>query len=155
VFASVADAYLNTFNYLFAWNAHSIDRGVWTSFLPFHSEDASSRYAEGAVWGTPMYIYFCTGAAIVGCKVVRTLRERYPTISNPAAFSVVFLSEFTAGCLLENLIIRTTQAYGYAQTNASLTLFDGKWYQYPIYESLFTATMGCLHLRAPHRPGEP
>jgi hypothetical protein len=142
IFGSVADACLNLYTYLFAWNAHSVNRGVWTAFMPFHKAESSSRYAEGLLWGVPMYIYFCTGAAILGCALVRQLRRRFPGISNVAAYSAVYLTEFVAGLLLENTIIRVTQAYGYAQTNASLTLFAGSAYQFPVYESLCTAALG-------------
>lgn len=78
VFGSVMDAWLNLYDYLFAWNAHSLNRGVWAAFMPFHLPSSSSRYAEGLAWGVPMYIYFCTGAAIIGCQVVRRLRARFP-----------------------------------------------------------------------------
>lgn len=142
VFGAVADAFLNSYAYLFAWNAHSVNWGVWTASLPFHQTSSSSRYAEGLLWGVPMYIYFCTGAALIGCQIIRALRKRFPSISNVSAFSVVWLSEFVGGLVLENTIIRITQAYGYAQTNGSLTLFAGATYQFPVYESLFTACLG-------------
>jgi hypothetical protein len=142
VFGAVADAFLNSCAYLFAWNAHSVNAGVWTAFLPFHQTGASSRYAEGVLWGVPMYIYFCTGAALIGCQVIRALRKRFPGISNVSAFTVVWLLEFFGGLILENTIIRITQAYGYAQTNEALTLFAGATYQFPVYESLFTASLG-------------
>jgi hypothetical protein len=144
VFGAVADAFLNSYTYLFAWNAHSVNAGVWTSFLPFHQPTSSSRYAEGVLWGVPMYIYFCTGAALIGCQIIRALRRRFPGISNVSCFTVVWLSEFLGGMLLENTIIRITQAYGYAQTNEMFTLFSGATYQYPVYESMFTATLGVV-----------
>jgi hypothetical protein len=61
--AFVADAFLNCYTYLFAWNAHNVNLGVWTAFLPFHNPAASSRYAESLLWGPPMYVYFCAGVA--------------------------------------------------------------------------------------------
>ena len=140
-FTAVADACLNLYSYLFAWNAHSFNRGVWAAFMPFHSPRASSRYAEGLLWGVPMYIYFCLGAAIIGCQIIKALRNRFPTIANSTAYSIVFVCTFIGGMLLENAIIRITQAYGYAQTPEHLTLFAGSQYQFPIYESIFT---GCL-----------
>lgn len=142
VVGAVADGCLNLYTYLFAWNAHSVNRGVWTAFLPFHQPTSSSRYAEGLLWGVPMYIYFCTGAALIGCRVIRRLRTRFPNISNVRAYTVVYLGEFLFGLILENLIIRTTQAYGYVQTPPFLTLFAGSQYQFPVYESLFTAALG-------------
>lgn len=142
LFGAVADGFLNQYHYLFAWNAHSVNRGVWASFLPFHDPSSSSRYAEGLVWGIPMYIYFCTGAAIIGCGLISRLRRTFPGVSNVTAYSVVFAIEFIAGLVLENAIIRTTQAYAYAKTTGALTLFAGSQYQFPVYESLFTAGLG-------------
>ena len=141
-FGSVADACLNLYSYLFAWNSHSFNRGVWAAFMPFHRAGSSSRYAEGLLWGVPMYIYFCTGAAILGCITVHALRRRFSDISNVQALFVVFCGEFALGLILENTIIRITQAYGYAQTTGWLTLFPGSQYQFPVYESLFTAGLG-------------
>jgi hypothetical protein len=142
VVGSVADGCLNLHDYLFAWNVHSVNRGVWTAFLPFHQPGSSTRYAEGLLWGVPMYIYFCTGAALIGCAVIRRLRGRFPGISDVTAYAVVYLGEFVSGLVLENVIIRVTQAYGYARTPAGLTLFAGAPYQFPVYESLFTAALG-------------
>jgi hypothetical protein len=145
LFGAVADGFLNQANYLFAWNQHSVNVGVWSAFLPFHDSSASSRYAEGLLWGVPMYIYFCTGAAIVGCRLIMWLRERFPGIGDALAYVVVFAVEFGAGFVLENVIIRTTQAYGYAKTAEALTLWHGAAYQFPVYESLFTAGLGVAY----------
>jgi hypothetical protein len=65
---------------------------VWTAFLPFDQPSSSSRYVEGLLWGVPMYTYFCTGAALIGCQIIRVLRRRYPGISNVRAFAAVWLS---------------------------------------------------------------
>jgi hypothetical protein len=40
--AFVADAFLNSYTYLFAWNADNVNLGVWTAFLPASSPSTSS-----------------------------------------------------------------------------------------------------------------
>lgn len=142
VFGAVADACLNLYTYLFAWNAHSVNYGVWAGFMPFHKAGATTRFGEGLLWGVPMYIYFCTGAAIVGCQVVHFLRRRFPGITNVRTLSAVFIVLVVLGMVLENTIIRITQAYGYAQTTEWMTLFPGAAYQFPVYESLCTGALG-------------
>lgn len=145
VFGAVADACLNLRTYLFAWNAHSVNLGAWTAFMPFYDSASSPRYAEALLWGVPMYIYFNAGAAIIGCNLILVLRARFPLISNATAFSVAYLAFFAGGLVLENAVIRLTQAYAYAQTPVDLTLFAGSTYQFPIYESIFTAAISLAY----------
>lgn len=133
------DAMLNLYAYLFAWNAHSVNLGVWAAFMPFHQDGAPSRYAEGLLWGLPMYVYFCAGLGALGLYWVRRLRARRPGISNAAALSVVWLGDFAFDFVVENVIIRTTDAYAFARTEEWLTLWAGSQHQFPIYESVLVA----------------
>lgn len=139
---SVSDGFLNGQQYLFAWNQHSVDVGSWSSFLPFADPNHQSRYAEGLLWGTPMYTYYCIGVAFVGVWAVKKLRARYGSITNAAALSVVFVGAFVFDFISENLIIRIDQAYAYAKTPGALTIDAGSLYQFPIYESVCVAALG-------------
>lgn len=139
-----ADAFLNIHSYLFAWNGNNVDMGVWSSFMPFHNHEASSRYAESVLWGPPMYVYFCAGVAIVACRYAVPLRERYPNMSNATLFSLVWLGEFAFDFVVENIAIRATHGYAYAQTYGPLTIWDGSVHQFPLYESILVATLGAL-----------
>ncbi len=139
-----ADAFLNIHSYLFAWNGNNVDMGVWSSFMPFHNEEASSRYAESILWGPPMYVYFCAGVAIVACRYAVPLRARYPNMSNTTLFSLVWLGEFAFDFVVENIAIRATHGYAYAQTYGPLTIWDGSVHQFPLYESFLVATLGAL-----------
>jgi hypothetical protein len=140
----ITDGVLNMFQYLFAWNAHSINLGSWSSFLPLHSSSANARYAEALVWGLPMYVYFCIGVAIAGCALVRWLRSRMPAISNVGALLWVWVGAFLFDFVVENGIIRLTQAYAFAKTAHGVTLWPGSLYQFPLYESVSVATLGTI-----------
>jgi Spirocyclase AveC-like len=143
--AFVADAFLNSNTYLFAWNAHNVNVGVWTAFLPFHNVDTSSRYAESLLWGPPMYVYFCAGVAIVGCKAYFALRSRLPNLSNVSLLTIVFVGEFAFDFVVENVAIRVTHGYAYAQAYGPLTLWSGSQFQFPLYESFLVAALGLLY----------
>lgn len=138
----VSDGFLNGQEYLFAFNQESVDLGSWSSFMPFADPDHQSRYAEALLWGTPMYTYYCIGVAFVGTAIVRRLRARRPDISNAAALAVVFAGAFVFDFISENLIIRLDHGYSFVNTPAGLTLWDGSQYQFPIYESVFVASLG-------------
>jgi hypothetical protein len=154
---SLTDGVLNLYRYIFAWNAHSVNLGSWSSFLPLHNPASPSRYAEALVWGVPMYIYFCIGVAIAGCAAVARLRRRFASISDISALGVVFAGAFVFDFVVENLIIRTTQAYAYVRAPAAVTLWAGSRYQFPIYEALCVAALGtiftALRLSALDHPG--
>jgi hypothetical protein len=156
LFACLADAFLNIHTYLFAWNGNNVDMGVWSSFLPFHNDEASSRYAESLLWGPPMYVYFCAGVAIVACRYAVPLRQRYPNMSNTTLFAFVWLAEFAFDFVVENLAIRLTHGYAYAQTYEPLTLWAGEVHQFPLYESALVASLGCaftwMRMRAMEDP---
>lgn len=146
--AWIADGFLNCREYLFAWNAHSVNMGVWTKFLPFHNPDGPMQYAEGLLWGMPMYVYFCAGVALVACTVVAPLRKKYPGMSNEILLAILWCGEFVFDFVLENIIIRTTHAYAFPKTYKPLTLWSGEVHQFPIYESIFVATLGSAYTRA-------
>jgi hypothetical protein len=140
----ITDGVLNMFQYLFAWNAHSINLGSWSGFLPLHGSGANPRYAEALIWGLPMYVYFCIGVALAGCLTVEALRKRTPAISNVRALAVIWAGAFMFDFVVENGIIRLTRAYAFAKTARGLTLWPGSLYQFPIYESVSVATLGVL-----------
>lgn len=142
--ALCADGFLNCNQYIFMWNSNSINMGVWAKFIPFHNHNSSSRYAESLLWGPPMYVYFCAGFGILGCKFVGPLRKRFPQLTNAGIFTIVWCIEFCLDFIIENLAIRITNGYGYAKTYGPLTLFPGKVHQFPIYESVFVASLGCI-----------
>jgi Spirocyclase AveC-like len=152
----VADAFLNVQQYLFAWNSENVNRGVWVRFLPFHNDDAPSRYAESLIWGPPMYIYFCAGVAIVACHEAKRLRRRWPGMTKLHLFIWIFVFEFIFDFVVENLVIRTTHAYAFAKTYEPLTLWAGEVHQFPIYESILVAFVGCVftwaRMEAEERP---
>ncbi len=52
---------------------------------------------------------------------------------------MLFVGDFVFDFVVENLIIRTSEAYSFVQTNEALTLWAGKQCQFPIYESFFVA----------------
>jgi hypothetical protein len=152
----VADAFLNVHEYLFAWNSANVNRGVWVRFLPFHNPDAPSRYAESLIWGPPMYIYFCAGVALVACYEAKRFRRWWPSMTKFRLFVCIFIFEFLFDFIVENLVIRTTHAYAFAKTYEPLTLWAGEVHQFPIYESILVAFVGCVftwaRIEAEERP---
>lgn len=141
---SVTDGVLNMHEYLFAWNANSVNMGSWASFIPTAGADHQSRYAEALLWGIPMYTYFCIGVAIYGCRLILRLRVRYPGISNARALGVVFVLACIFDIVVENLVIRLGHGYAFTQTPSALTINAGSQFQFPLYEMVCVALLGVM-----------
>jgi hypothetical protein len=137
VCAFVLDSMLNLYDYLFAFNANSVNLGTWAASLPFHHSDVSSRFGEALLWGLPMYIYFCSALGSMGLAVLGRLPRR--NLSSTAELALLWVGFFVFDFVVENLIIRLTDAYSFVRTQGSLTLWAGSQYQFPLYESAFVA----------------
>lgn len=103
-----------------------------------------------------MYIYFCAGVAIVACHHATKVRRRWPSMTKFRLFVLIFIGEFLFDFIVENSVIRITHAYAFAKTYGPLTLWAGEAYQFPIYESVLVAFVGCLftwaRMEAEERP---
>ncbi|MFR9806817.1 spirocyclase AveC family protein [Pseudonocardia sp. RS010] len=152
----VLDAFLNNNEYLFAWNQNNINTGVWSPWLPLHQSDAPGQYAESFLWGLPMYIYFCAFVALMALNTARFLRRRFPSLSRPQVYLLLFVEAFLFDLVVENIIIRLTEAYGYPRTVGAITLFAGSHFQYPLSEAFLVALVGLaftwLYMRASESP---
>lgn len=135
-----ADACLNLHDFLFAFNSHSVNLGVWTSFLPFYT-GGPGIYAESLLWGFPMYVYFGISASLAGCAIIGAMRKRFPNITNASAFFIAYVIFVIGDFILENTIIRTTDAYMFTKTYEPLTVFAGTPHQFPLYESFCAAAV--------------
>ena len=141
---SVTDGVLNMHDYLFAWNAHSVNMGSWASFIPTASPGHRSRYAEALIWGIPMYTYFCIGVAIFSTRLIVRMRTRNAAVSNATCFGMVFLLACAFDLVVENLVIRLGHGYAFARTPRLLTLNAGSQFQFPLYEVVSVGLLGVL-----------
>ena len=135
-----ADSMLNLHDLLFAFNSHSVNLGVWTAFMPFYT-GGPAIYGESLLWGFPMYVYFGITASLAGCAIIGKLRARFPNITNASAYAITYVAFCVGDFILENTIIRTTDAYMFTKTYEPLTVFAGTMHQFPLYESFCAAAV--------------
>ncbi|MCW2856594.1 MAG: hypothetical protein JWR52_2209 [Marmoricola sp.] len=139
VLGFVADSFLNVYDFLFAFNAHSVNLGAWNGSLPFHRTHAPTGYGEALLWGLPMYIYFCCALGAMGLAVRKRARARWPRVSDTVLVTGMWVFFLAFDFVVENAIIRLTDAYSFVRTQGGLTLWAGSQYQFPIYESICVA----------------
>lgn len=109
--ALVSDGFLNGQQYIFAWNSYMVNR-------------AGALHGVAAL-GPPMCVSFCAGVAIVGCQQFRSLRRRWPRLSNVALFTIIWVDAFIFDFCVEKVVISTTHACAFAKTYKPLTIMAG------------------------------
>ncbi len=144
MFAYVVDPTLNVFNDAFAMNAHSLSFGSWGHLLPIGSSPGQEHFAEGLLWAPQLYMYFGLLAAIAGCWTLRGLRHRLPGASMPTLYAVLFVVFMAADCVAEVGLLVYPQLYVFPGVPAKFSLFAGKIYQFPLYQSVFAAVFATM-----------
>jgi len=139
VLAFVADSFLNVYDFLFSFNANSVNLGAWSASLPFHHADVPTGYGEALLWGLPMYVYFCSALGALGLALRARARARWPEASETLLLTGMWLFFLVFDFVVEVAIIRLTEAYSFVRTQESLTLWAGSQYQFPVYESICVA----------------
>jgi hypothetical protein len=144
MFAYVVDPTLNVFTDAFAMNAHSVSFGSWGAWLPLGWGPHEERFAEGLLWAPQLYMYFGLFAAIIGCAMLRLLRRRCPRASDATLYTIVFVLFMPLDCLMEVTLLVLPQMYVFPGVPHNFSLFAGKIYQFPLYQSLFAAVFAIM-----------
>jgi hypothetical protein len=144
LFAYVVDPTLNVFNSAFAMNAHSVSFGSWGNGLPLGWGADQSRFAEGLLWAPQLYMYFGLFAAMLGCAMLRQLRGRCPHASNATLYAIVFVVFMPLDCVAEVVVLVLPQLYVFPGVPHDFSLFPGRIYQFPLYQSLFAAVFAIM-----------
>jgi len=144
MFAYVVDPTLNVFNSAFAMNAHSVSFGSWGNGLPLGWSADQQRFAEGLLWAPQLYMYFGLFAAMLGCALLRQLRRRCPRASNATLYAIVFVVFMPLDCIAEVVFLVLPQLYVFPGVPHDFSLFPGRIYQFPLYQSLFAAVFAIM-----------
>ena len=142
--AYFVDPTLNIFNHSFAMNAHSFSFGSWSGSFPVFGSPGQDRFAEGLLWAPQLYMYFGLLAAIAGCWLLGVLRKQFPHRSTPALFAMLFAIFVVADCVAEFGLLVYPQIYVFPGVPEHFSLFPGKIYQFPLYQSLFAAVFASM-----------
>ena len=132
----------NYFNYTFSYNAHFLNFASWAREIPGLQAPNQRFFPEPFLVMGGFYAIFMFGSAIFGCWYMRKLAVKRPGASNLRLFAHLFLIVLIIDVVVENLFMRT-QFAAYPGVVHSLSLFAGKYYQFPLYEPFIIATFAC------------
>jgi hypothetical protein len=123
----------NYFNYTFSYNAHFFNFASWTRYIPGWEAPNQQYFPEPFLVMGGFYAIFMFGSAVFGCWVLRRLRAHYPAAGTVRLFAALFGVVAVLDLVVENVFMRT-QFAAYPGTVHNLSLFAGKYYQFPLYE---------------------
>jgi len=137
------DPIINNFNFIAAYNTHFVNLGAWTDYIPFFNFANAQGFAEPLVVNVGLFIWWVFGQSLLGCWILRRLKERRPQMSTISRLLVLFAGEALAAFILEWLVfVCIFQAWFYNAAYSPLTIFAGHWYQYPLHEPVAIAVWG-------------
>lgn len=132
----VQDPMCNYFNFTFSYNAYFTNMGSWSSFLPGWQSPRGSNLPEPIFLMGGIYLWWTTINVLAFAWSLKKLRIWLPKLSTLAHIPIAFASIVILDALLEIPATRIG-LFAYPGAPASVTLWAGKYYQFPIYENIF------------------
>jgi hypothetical protein len=103
---------------------------------------------EPLLTNIPGYMYGVLLLTIVGCALMRKIKNRWPGISNLRLVLVTYAVAIVFDFIMEGLILLPIGFYSYPGAIQELSINAGTYYQYPIYEGFMwggvQAALCCL-----------
>jgi hypothetical protein len=130
------DALSSYFQPYFSYNAAFHNWGAWYNFVPGWASPNIERLAEPAIFALPSYIWVFVPVIIGVNALMRRAKARWPAIGKVGLASLCFVFMALADLVIEVFWARLG-LYSFVGAVPGLTLFPGKYYQFPIYNSLF------------------
>lgn len=134
------DPGLNFLRPLFLYNSYLANLGAWTPHVPGWISPYSRNLPEPLLLIGGAYVWWPLVFAILYCAIARRAHRRWPNMNRLGVFLVGLAAMAVFDVVLEILFVRT-ELMAYQGTVRSLSLWGGRPYQFPLYESLFIGSV--------------
>jgi hypothetical protein len=150
----IQDPFINWVRPAFTYNAYLANHGSWSSEVPGWISPLGSRLPECYLFIGVAYFWMAPLAAVITSKVMQHAARRDPNRSVLGLFLRGYLAMVVLDLAFEVPFVHTG-VYAYPGAIHWLSLWPGKTYQFPVYESLIWAFvwagMGALRYSALRR----
>lgn len=129
------DTLLDIFQPWVTWNSAMVNFGSWNLRIPGWLSPQGDLIAEPVLFTMPSYLWVMLPPMMLGNAVMRRSQRRWPQMGRAGVIGCAFLL-FVAVDILAELVWMRMGIYAYPGSIRSLTVFAGKYYQFPIYEAV-------------------
>ena len=119
----------------FTYNSGFINMGSWTMHIPGWIAPHSNKFAEPFLMAGGAYNSALLGVVMLCCWFMRRFKAKHPDLGVVGTISAMFVFMFFADFIVESAWVHSG-AYAFGGAVKGWTLFYGKWYQFPVYESI-------------------
>jgi hypothetical protein len=141
------DPLLNYRHIYVTYNAAFVNVGSWGGHIPGWQSAQASRLAEPLLWEWPLYVVALFSLSFVANRMMDKAKARWPQISKIGLIAVCYGFFVISDAVIEPLLM----VFGfstYPSTISALTIFGGRYFQFPIYEAFilgaFWTGIACL-----------
>ena len=144
-----SDPLYNYYQHGFNYNSYFVNFGSWIPNVPGWQSQHGELIPEPIIWLPAVYICAFMLMATISCGIMRRAAARWPTFNRIQLFFVAFVPMVVVGTFWEAMFMRMG-SHHYGSAISSVTLFPGKYYQFPVYQgiaaSLLYTSWGALRL---------
>jgi hypothetical protein len=120
-----------------------INMGSWYNFIPGWVGRGGDKVTELNSFGIPLDILWLGYGAILMCWVMRSAKARWPQLGTASILSIAGAVTFVLDILLEGTMVRLG-LYTFSASLPGFTLFEGHYFQFPLFEAVMMAPLGAL-----------
>lgn len=121
---------------LYAYSSETVNLGCPQCQIPGGLDPNWSRAYVEPIGLLGLYGAGLTLGVMLGCRYLRTVKERFPRIGKVGLILSLFPLMLVFDMALE-IPMQVTGVWSYVNAYPPLTLFAGEYFQYPLYEGVF------------------
>ncbi|HSV46832.1 MAG TPA: spirocyclase AveC family protein, partial [Ramlibacter sp.] len=130
------DPWLNMLRPTFTYNAHLLNYGSWSEFIPGWLSPHGSRVPEPLLINLSAYVFQLPLSTLIGWWAMRRAKASFPQLGNFRLFLCALAAMMVVDLFSEILATRVVH-YDAWPGAWGPKLWDGEFYQIPLYEMLF------------------
>jgi hypothetical protein len=142
-FVSCQDPLSSYFENWYAYNSSMVNWGAWNKSFPgwMSFAEPGRMASEPILFTIPAYIYYLFGLSVVGCFVMRRVKERRPGVGLLGQTAACWLSLGFCAVVVEGLIWFPLGILTYPG-GVGPKIFSHTYHTFPLHEGVFIGAIG-------------